>query len=100
MQLRYAQSFAGMIECMYSSAMSLARHAAERSYKNLKQNFASKILLRQLRVQKAPTAFMYRASAVLWTIKVCMKRGGDVYIYFRCPTPPFDQYLHPIISDE
>lgn len=96
MQIGFAPSLAGPYESMYNSAMSSAREAVEWSYKDLKQNFVSNDFRRQLKVRKAPIALMYRASAVLWNMKVCMNHGGEVSTYFQCTPPTLDQYLDPL----
>lgn len=96
MQVAYCQTLEGPTKTMYNGAMDSAREAVEWLYKNLKQNFTAKDFRRMLKAVKASIALMYKASDVLWNMKMCMNHDSHVTVYFRCTPPTPDGYLESL----
>lgn len=96
MQVGFNRAFATPPQLMFNSAMSAAREAVEWNYKDTKQQFTTMDFRRILKVRKSPVALMYKMSALLWNVKVCLHGGGQVSNYFRCTPPTLEQYLQPL----
>lgn len=62
----------------FNTFMSSLRQSVEHHYKDLKQQWVSQDFPRSLRGRKAPTALLYKASAILWNIRVCAYITGQV----------------------
>lgn len=77
----------------FNGIMSSLRESVEHNYKDLKQNFVSQDFPRNLKARQAPISLMYKASAILWNLRVCAYKSGQVADRFGIDPPTFDLYL-------
>lgn len=98
-QVGFNRAFATPPQLIFNSAMSASREAVEWNYKDTKQQFTAMDFRRMLKVRKSPVGLMYKMSALLWNVKVCLHGGGQVANYFRCTAPTLQQYMQPLMPD-
>ena len=78
---------------LHNKSMSAVREAVEWTYKDVNQMWTSQDFRRGLKVRKGPIALLYKASALLWNVHVCMYAGGQTKSYFDISPPTLAEYL-------
>lgn len=73
--------------------MSEVRVSVEHNYKDVKQLWSSQDYVRNTKVRKVPTAFLYKMSALLTNFRVCLYNGGQISTHFDVKAPLLDEYL-------
>lgn len=52
------------------------------------------IYRRMLKVHQAQISIIFEASVLLRNFKICLRHGGQVQSYFKCPLPQFQIYIN------
>lgn len=73
--------------------MSAVCVAVEHSYKDLKHLWISQNFARQIKVRKAPSALLYKTSALLTKLKFFLHGDGQINAYFACQPLTLEEYL-------
>lgn len=93
MQRPFIHWFCSPQEAVFNATMSAVRVTVEHSYKDIKQYWTSQDFARMLKVIKAPIALLYRASCLLFNIRTCLYKGGQVKHQYQLRAPTVEEYL-------
>lgn len=81
----------------FNQGMSSVRVSVEHNYKDLKQQWSSQDYARKLMVRKCPIALSYKACAIMWNIRTCFYRSGQVTERFNTTPPSFQEYTTGLV---
>lgn len=101
--LAFEKPFCTSDQAMHNKKMSTVGEEMEWVNMNLKQIWISQDFSRMLKVRMETVALIYKVTALLWNLKVCINGGGQVKSYFICAPPIHDRSLKTlgvIVLDE
>lgn len=77
----------------FNQAMSAARITVEWMFKEAKTFWTTVDFPRKMRVMQLPVGSLYLASLLLCNLRTCIYKN-QTSLYFRCPPPTLNDYLH------
>lgn len=93
MQRRLLNHLCSSEEEVFKTTKSAVRVALEKSYKDIKQNWTNQNFAHMLKVRKDPIELLYHTSCLLFSIRICLYKGGQVQHQYQVRAPTVVEYL-------